>query len=414
MKFDSNININEYTDFFNKFKYSHFLQSPSFGIACAKTRNQNMRLIGVRNEKKELIAASLLMEKKTPLNMCYYYAPRGFLMDFNNKKLFDFFTENLKRYLKEKNAIYLKLDPEIILNYLNEDGSIKEKNNEAHEILNNFTKSRFIHKGFNKLYEGNQPRYSFRRYFNKYNSIDEINNSLSKSFFKTVKRSFNYELIVEHDSNIEGFFELNKENAKKDDFIQYPKDFYTILYEESLKNNNIDVVNIYANIKNILNNAEEELIDINKTLINENVKRKNDLIEKKNRLEKEIKTLEEYKNEEKLLICSMINNMVNKKMWTMYIGNSRLGEYLFGINRVYYETIKYCFENNYEFLDLFGTTGDIKTKYKNLAALHDYKRKFGDEYVEFIGEFDLVNKKLMYKLLPSLLSIYRKVKKHDN
>ena len=39
------------------------------------------------------------------------------------------------------------------------------------------------------------------------------------------------------------------------------------------------------------------------------------------------------------------------------------------------------------------------------------KRKFGDEYIEFIGEFDLVNNKILYKMLPIMLSVYRKLRR---
>ena len=67
-------------------------------------------------------------------------------------------------------------------------------------------------------------------------------------------------------------------------------------------------------------------------------------------------------------------------------------------------------------LDLYGTSGDPNTTYKNLGGLHKYKERFGDTYIEFIGEFDLVNKKVLYKVLPILLKIYRKsyklIKKH--
>ena len=38
-------------------------------------------------------------------------------------------------------------------------------------------------------------------------------------------------------------------------------------------------------------------------------------------------------------------------------------------------------------------------------------QKFGDKYIEFIGEFDLVNKKFLYHALPLLLGVYRKVRK---
>ena len=138
--------------------------------------------------------------------------------------------------------------------------------------------------------------------------------------------------------------------------------------------------------------------------------------EKLIRLEQDLKTFEPYKDKEDFVICSMINGLANDMMWTMYIGNNKLGEYLFAVNRVYYETIKYCFENHYRFLDLYGTSGDPNTTYKNLGGLHKYKERFGDTYIEFIGEFDLVNKKVLYKVLPILLKIYRKsyklIKKH--
>ena len=72
-----------------------------------------------------------------------------------------------------------------------------------------------------------------------------------------------------------------------------------------------------------------------------NKKQMADAINKKNRLEKEVEMFKPYKDEENLVICSMINGIANKDMWTMYIGNNKLGEDLFAVNRVYYETIKY-------------------------------------------------------------------------
>ena len=112
-----------------------------------------------------------------------------------------------------------------------------------------------------------------------------------------------------------------------------------------------------------------------------------------------------------MVICSLINGIANDMMWTMYIGNNKLGEYLFAVNRIYYETIKYCYEHKYRFLDLYGTVGDVNTKYKNLGGLHAYKKKYGDTYIEFIGEFDLVGNKFMYKVLPKLLGVYRYIRK---
>ena len=122
-----------------------------------------------------------------------------------------------------------------------------------------------------------------------------------------------------------------------------------------------------------------------------------------------METLESIK-ENKLMICSLICVYINKKCWSLYIGSNELANKFYAVSRTYYESIFDAKENGYEIYDLFGTVGDPHTKYKNLANLHEYKRKFGGKYVEFIGEFDLVNNKFLYLLLPLLLKAYRKIK----
>ena len=117
----------------------------------------------------------------------------------------------------------------------------------------------------------------------------------------------------------------------------------------------------------------------------------------------------EYKKE--TTICSLVCVYTKSGAWSLYIGNNNLGTKTHAVNKIYFESIKDAYENNYDFYDLFGTVGDPKTTYKNLAGLHDFKRKFGGEYLEFIGEFDLVIKPFWYKLLPKLLKIYRKIRR---
>ena len=95
----------------------------------------------------------------------------------------------------------------------------------------------------------------------------------------------------------------------------------------------------------------------------------------------------------------------------MYIGNDDVATYTGTVNRLYYEFIKDAYDRGFEFADLFGVVGDPNTKYKNLAGIFEYKRKIGGDLIEFIGEFDLINKPFWYFILPFLLKIYRKIKK---
>ena len=144
--------------------------------------------------------------------------------------------------------------------------------------------------------------------------------------------------------------------------------------------------------------------------IDESKKNTTDIKNKILRLEKEKEVFSNIDKEE-VCICSLICTYTKNRAWSLYIGSDDLANFTFAVVRSYYEAIKDAYENGYEFFDLFGTTGDPYTKYKNLAKLHDFKRKFGDEYIEFIGEFDLVNNKLLYKMLPILLKVYRKLRR---
>ncbi len=413
MKFVENIAKDKYLKFFNNFKYAHFLQSYAWGCTIEETRGKKAQYLGVIDDNDNLIAATLLLEKTLPFGYKYYYASRGYLLDFNDTKLLQFFTKNLKKYMQKNKGIYIKINPEIIYAYLDEEGKRIKTEENALSIYKSLLDLGYLHQGFVKLYENNEPRYSFRRNLKKYNNIEEINKSISKTFMKTVNRSYNYNLKVNLDANVDSFFELNKSNAMKDGFIQYSDQFYKSLYKYGKKYNNILVFEISVNGKELYKKTFEEYNNLKKMLDDKEINKKQlaNAKEKIIRLEKDLKTFENYKNEEECTICSMINGIANDMMWTMYIGNNQLGEYLFAVNRVYYETIIYCFNHNFKFLDLYGTVGDPKTTYRNLGGLHDYKRKFGGDYIEFIGEFDLVSKKFIYKILPSLLKCYRSLYK---
>jgi len=402
------ISEEEYKNFFNNFKYPHFLQSTTWGKVNKETRGKEPIYVGLIKDNK-IIGGALLLKKKMPFNLCYYYAPRGYLIDYKDNLVVEEFTLGMKKFLKDTNGIYVKINPEIMYQEIDSKGERIPNSKNNIDIYGNLISLGYIHQGFVKLYENNEPRYTFRRYFDKYNSLDEINNSISKSFLANVKRSYNYNMEIDFNGSIDTFSTLNRENSLKDDFIAFPDKFYKTLYKYGKENNNLLVFNCIVNPKELYDNTKKEYDILESAIKNQQLSRKAlpDAIDKKNRLEKDLKYYEPYRDKERLVICSLLNGIADKDMWTMYIGNNRLGEHLFAVNRIYYETIKYCYENGYHFLDLYGTSGDPNTTYKNLGGLHHFKSQYGDTYIEFIGEFDLINKKFLYKILPYLLKVYR-------
>lgn len=398
MKFITNLNKEEYETFWSQTFNNHFMQSYGWGQACQKNRNQEPIYVGLKDDNDKIVAAALLLKKKTPLNMCYFYCPRGFTMDFNNQKVLKTFTEELKKYLKEQNAIYLRLDPPIMYQEIDEEANKIEGGKNNYDIYNNFLSLGYKHQGFNKLYEGNQPRYTFRTYFNKYQNFEEVENTFSKSFFRPVKRSYNYDLEVYESDEVETFHKLVKLISKRDDFHEYSLDYYQNVYNELKKDNQIKIFNIKINPQKLIDKFTEEI----KTEKKE---------ERKIKIQKDIDYFNSLENKEETIIASLICTYSKTGAWSLYIGNDDTATYTGTVNRLYYEFIKDAYNQKYEYADLFGVVGDPHTKYKNLAGIYEFKRKVGGDYIEFIGEFDLINKKIWYKILPILLRIYRTIKK---
>ncbi len=398
MKFIKNLTESEYQTFWEKTPNNHFMQSYEWGQACKKNRDQIPCYVGLKDDKNKLVAAALLLKKKTPLNMCYFYAPRGFTMDFSNKKVLTEFTNNLKEYLKEENAIYLKLDPPLMYQEIDTEGNKIEDGKNNYEIYNNFINLGYKHKGFNKLYEGNQPRYTFRTYYNKYSSFEEVEKTFSKSFSRPIKRSYNYDLEVYKSNEVKTFHDLIQLISSKDGFTAYSYNYYKNVYEELSKKGYVKVYNVKINPSKLIEKFTTDL-----------KKEKND--DRKAKIQKDIDYFKELPNQNEYTCASLICTYSATGAWSLYIGNDEVASYTGTVNRLYYEFMKDAYEEKYEYADLFGVVGDPNTKYKNLAGIFEYKRKIGGELIEFIGEFDLINKPFWYKVLPTLLKIYRSIKK---
>lgn len=413
MKFIEDIKEKDYRKFFNKTKNAHFLQSFEWGQVQKETRNQIPCYVGVIDDNNNLMAVALLLKKKTPLNMCYFYSPRGFVLDYNNKELFTFFITELKKYLKRENAIYLRVDPGIKYQDINEDASKKENGENNYDLFNLFGKLGFKHQGFYKLYEGNQPRYTIR--INLHDTWENIEKNMAKTFMKTVRKSYNYNLEITLDNNIDVFYKLMLNNAQKNDFKAYDLNYYQTFYKYFAKAGHVKIFNAVCYPDEIIKNTKEALNSIKQKIANKEIveKRKADINNQVKKLEKDLEIFESYKNKYKdgMVVCSLICSYTDHAAWTLYIGNDYIGTHTAAVNRCYYEALKDAYENKLDFYDLFGTIGDPKTNYKNLAGLHEFKRKLGGEYIEFFGDMDLINKPFWYKVLPFLLKIYRTIKK---
>ena len=406
-EFIENIEKEKYINFYLE-NNACFMQSYEWGQFNKISRNQVPHYVGLMKDKK-IVCETLLLEKKGICNLSYFYSPRGFIIDFKDKSLIKEFTHHLKAYIKKHNGIYLKVDPEIEYQQIDENGIKIENGYSNYDIYNTLINLDFKHTGFIKNFENNQPRYTFIIDLTK--DIKDLENNIQKSIMKKIKKTYEYDMIFRESNDVDTFYNLLSKTSEKDNFMPYTKEYYKNAY--NILNGTYKLFELVINPKKLYDKTKIKLDEIVSALENNEVSNKqiSNLEESKKRLIKELNELEQYKNTEELVICSQMCAVTKNTMWTLYIGNDEIGKNLYSVNRMYLEIIKYAKETNHKYLDLFGTTGDPLNAPKNLSGIHKFKQNFGGKYIEFIGEFDYINKKVLYKILPTFLKLYRKILK---
>ena len=426
MKFISNIDKDKYSEFVVNHSKSHFLQSYEWGEFASIEKNMINHYVGMVDDNDNLVCTSLLLEKKLPFGYSYFYAPRGFVIDFNDYELVNTFVNEIKKYVSRNNAIFIKIDPDLVISKSNND-IILDSEYDKDKIISNLKKIGFKHLGFTQKFETYQPRFSFR--INTSNGIDAIYDNFSKTTKQRIKKAEDMDVMVRigEYSDIEEFYKLMRITENRKDFITHNLSYYQTLYNLFKE---IDGVNLFigeVDLDKIISKYEEEKNELNSVcknieLIENRSKSQNSkLNENKKRLDKINKDLDQYKiirenYGNKVILNGHYIIKYGDKAWVLYAGNHNILTDTYSNYKTYLEHIKY-YSDKVKVYDQFGTVGKID-KDDHLYGLHEFKRKFGGDYVEFIGEFDLVLNKFMYfvftKLVPTYRNIIKNIAKRKN
>ena len=133
-----------------------------------------------------------------------------------------------------------------------------------------------------------------------------------------------------------------------------------------------------------------------------------ELLRRKDKLTEDLAKYKKIEKEYGKVITLSAHMIVTygNKAWVLYAGNHNLLTETYTNYHTYYEHLKFCKERGIEIYDQFGTIGDLSKDNPRLG-LHEFKKKFGGDYIEFMGEFDYVLKPLYYFAFTKLVPIYR-------
>lgn len=416
MKFVT-LNENEFTEFENTHPLGSFYQTIKWGKLKEKN-GWKYYLVGVKEDDK-VIAACLLLEKKVFLSLTLFYSPRGFLLDYNNKKLLEFFTKNVKKFAKMHHAIFIKIDPTIIEfeKDINGDaikGGISNKN-----IIDSLKSL-----GYKNVNTHLQPNIVFTLDL-KNKTIDEIYNKMENTTKQRVRKNESIGIKTRELSRDELsiFKSIMQNTADRRGFIDRPLSYYENMYDifDNMKIllSYIDIKEYSNNEKIRLNKTTDEIKKLKESLNKENANTKkinNKLKEAEvlaKSLEKTIKKCEDIMKKENTNIINLGCLMFmfhGREVLSLFGGVYDEYREFMPAYTLNYDMIKYACENVYEKYNFYGID-EYKDKSNPMYGLYDFKRGFSGVVEEYIGTYDLIISKFWYFMYTFAYNkVYLKIK----
>ena len=392
------LSIEEFTAFQQNNALSNFYQTANYGMLMAEN-GYDYDLIGLVDDNNNIHAASLILLKPIGIKCFYGYAPRGFLLDYNDISLVKEFTEQIKNYYYEKNVIFIKINPNVPIGKINtEDFLITYNDNK--NIIDTLTNNGYKKLADNLYFEAQLPRYNAFINLKEYNS-DNLDKNTKNKIKKGIRKGLKFELVSK--DKIKDFYNLMKN--KKDNNEYYYQDYYTVFS----KNDNIDLFLVSIDYNEFLLNSQyvydeeasknsklnEKLARSNKER-NINAKMNSDkvLLSYKNDIMEATKGIT---NNEKIYLAGALvvkhNNMVSIIFSAFDKSYKRFAPNYF----LHYSIIKY-YQDNYDYLDLNGVVGNFEVD-NPYSGLNRFKLGFKPKIYEFIGEFDLIIEPKSYEIL---------------
>lgn len=396
----------EFNEFTNYLKICPFEQS-IYWANFKSGENWHPYFLGLEDKNKLLGATLLLANENKSIKKRFFYAPQGFLIDYKNYDLLEIFTKEIINFVKEKNGIYLKIDPEILTTEKDENGRELQGGINNLFIKDYLLKLGFIETDNNTL----NPKYTMKLDLTD-KSLNVILNNMSKKARQIIKRNERLGYIVRElkQDELPIFIKTMDKISSKFNTIEYELPFYEDLASAFTKEH-LKIMIAELDLNTTLNNLkkEEKVLQIEKEkrigLYQNNQLTEETFIEKElgykeqiniiNKRRKYYLSLKEKTDNDKIFLGGYLFLMYGKEITALIGGMDDEYIDLDVSYSIHFKMLKKAIEYGYRSYNFY------EVKDVNDGGFF-FKQNFGAKLFEHIGEFDY----------PIDLNSYKKYKKY--
>ena len=399
----------EYRNFWENHPLKTFLSAPEIGH-LRKNNGWNLEYVGVK-DNKSLVAATMLVSIKRKLGKKEFYSPRGYLIDFNNKELVNYFTEELKKYIKKNNGYVLRIDPYVIYKQRDIDGNIVENGIDNSSVVSNLYRL-----GFKKvpIKDMEQVGWMFSLDIGE-KKEKEILDEMKPNTRNTIRKASKIGITIRElgYDELDKFQDIMIQTGQRKNFsirkLSYYQDMYKLLHDK----NQIKYVITELDLNNYLERLEEdrekkvkELSKLNDAKYNDGKRKSlnNEILSFDKRI-KETKDIRKSTGKDKIILSGSMFIMIQPEV--IYLSSGNYEEYLHFNSQylIQWDMIKYGIAHKFKKHNFYGIPANINERPKDYG-IYEFKRGFNGYVEELIGEFELPIAKEYY-----ILKLIHKIRK---
>lgn len=406
----------EFIDFTNNFPLKSIYQTVEYGLVMQKQNYQTF-LLGLLNNNI-IVAATLILVKKEE-GFKYAYAPRGFLLNYEDFYLLRDFTIQIKNFLGKMNIIGLKINPLITRNIYNFEQQTRYSNPKYQLVYESLRQNEYYHLGYNNFFEALKPRFE---------AIIDLNKPLYQ-LFQNIKKNYRTKIrsaikngIQTYQGNINDLaylYDFTKDRYKRN--LDYFKDCFNYFSNRKmieLYYTKLDTKVYLQAIQKRLTTYEEKSNQLNNLIMSKQSNKNQKLINKKINIDR---YLNQYKNElinatnllrnypEGIVTSCILLIKQDKEITILIDGYDKKFKKLNSKHLLIWQIIQIYQKQGYTKFNLGGIS-NMAIDANRYSGLDEFKLNFGAQMIEYAGDFELVTHKRNYNLYRNYVPIKNLIK----
>lgn len=360
-----------------------------------------------------LVGASLLLSKMTPIRKKIFYAPRGFLLDFSNLELVSSFTEEVKKYVKSHGGIFFKIDPYVEAIERDRDGKVVEGGFDNTKIREYLSSLGYKRQHASVLEQTLQPSFMYTIDL-KGKTIDDVMKEMDSKTRQMIRKNEKNGVVVRDGGreDVKIFSDVMAHTSSRRGFLPRPYAYHLNMFDTFSKNGkfSLQIAEVHPREQIALLESEkgalEKELSEKKTLHDKGeLKMKEEKYlsrikegeESIARIDKQIVEMRELlENHGEIIPLGAINYMLYGGEVLSFYGGAYEDFLQFQpFYSIHYKMICYAIEHGYDTYNFYGISGNI-VKDDPMYGVYLFKRGFGGQVVELIGEYDYPVSKFWY------------------